>query len=320
MIHLHVHSDFSFDSICELDDLFKKCKKEEFDAIALTDHHTVYGWFYAVISALKYKIKPLFGIELNVGCCHLTILARNEEGLENIIRLNNEGHKKKGVPSIGEDCLFNHKNGLFVLTGCGKGRFQTLLKEGDEKRALDYLNRYKKVFGKYFAIELQPSSVSTWGLIDKAREMAFVENIMVVPTNDVHYLNESSFSDYKAIMRHKAGKQFKFYAKGKYLKNEKQMSVYFSKEELDNTERVKEMCNANPFLLIDKLNKRQGEYVPVSKIIIEELKGKKFKAIRPDHNIKIYKNDLTPLSFKDGVPVAQLTGEIIDYFNIKKTH
>lgn len=222
-VHLHVHTEYSMlDGASKIKDIIKKARKYNMPAIAITDHGNMYGTykFGMEIQDINKKIdkenegkpenekqphfKGIFGCEFYVDAnlnikqgkpnlAHLICLAKNEEGLKNLCRLNSiafvDGFYYK--PRIDYEVLEQHKEGLICLSACLAGDIPSLLLANryDEAKALAL--RLKNMFGDDFYIELQnhylPEQIDVLPKLDKlAKEL----NIKTVATNDVHYTNK----------------------------------------------------------------------------------------------------------------------------------
>ena len=136
-VHLHLHTDYSMlDGACDVDKLVAHVASIGQKSVAMTDHGNIYGAVHFFDAAKKKGIKPILGCELYV--CkkedhrgdpsgdkynHLLVLAQNEEGYRNLIRITSEasvhGFYKK--PRISKQFLASHANGLIGFSGCLSG-------------------------------------------------------------------------------------------------------------------------------------------------------------------------------------------------------
>src|SRR5262249_13055993 len=139
-VHLHLHTDYSLlDGACGVPGLVKRVSEVGQKAVAMTDHGNIYGTVEFVDEAEKYKIKPIVGCELYI--CkkddhniertppegdpynHLLVLAENEEGYRNLIKITSEAslHGFYYKPRISKKFLADHARGLIGLSGCLAG-------------------------------------------------------------------------------------------------------------------------------------------------------------------------------------------------------
>ncbi|RJQ24016.1 DNA polymerase III subunit alpha [Candidatus Parcubacteria bacterium] len=203
-IHLHVHSHYSLlDGLAKIDDLIKRAKELKMDSLALTDHGNLYGAIEFYKKAKKAGIKPILGVEAYVAPhsrfdkrakvddarYHLILLAKNETGWKNILKLvtlsNLEGFYYK--PRIDKDILKEHSDGIVCLSGCYSGEISHLVARKQIAEARAVALWYKETFGENFYIEIQKHSPDLHApLIALGKELG----IGVVATQDVHYTNK----------------------------------------------------------------------------------------------------------------------------------
>ena len=140
-VHLHVHSEYSIlDGACRIPALAKRAADLEMPAVALTDHGSLAGAVDLYKAAGKEGVKPLIGCEVYVaddrkaqakGYAHLTLLAADNAGYGNLIKLSSlgylEGYYYK--PRVDWELLQQHGSGLIALSGCLSGRVCKALEE-----------------------------------------------------------------------------------------------------------------------------------------------------------------------------------------------
>lgn len=208
-VHLHLHSEFSLlDGLCRFAPLLDKAASLGQKAVALTDHGNLHGSLAFYNAALSHPagIKPIIGCELYVAGksrfdkqsipgsdqFHLVVLAKNNAGYRNLTKLvtkaNFEGFSYK--PRIDEELLFSHSQGLILLSGCLKSPINQLIINHKLPEALAKAKAYQQVFGKDFYFELQSHpSIKEQDLVNRQLiAWGRQENIELVATNDVHYL------------------------------------------------------------------------------------------------------------------------------------
>lgn len=208
-VHLHLHSEFSLlDGLCRFTPLLDKVASFGQKAVALTDHGNLHGSlaFYNQALAHPGGIKPIIGCELYVAKksrfdkqispgsdqYHLVVLAKNNQGYQNLTKLvtkaNLEGFSYK--PRIDEELLFAHHQGLILLSACLRSPISQLIINNKTEQALEKAKTYQQVFGKDFYFELQShSAIKEQEVVNRQLvEWSRQENIPLVATNDVHYL------------------------------------------------------------------------------------------------------------------------------------
>ncbi|MGB0332845.1 MAG: DNA polymerase III subunit alpha, partial [Planctomycetota bacterium] len=207
-VHLHVHSEYSLlDGANRIGDLVKACKADGQRALALTDHGNMHGAIELYQKAHAGDVKPLLGCEVYIakrsmrekhskkngnGYSHLTLLARTNEGYQNLVKLTSAGfvdgyHFK---PRIDMDLLRDHASGISCLSGCLAGEINQLTRTGKEKEAEDLASGLRDLFGpEHFWLELQRNGLNIQADANEALVRIHERTgIPLVATNDIHYL------------------------------------------------------------------------------------------------------------------------------------
>jgi len=267
--HLHLHSQYSLlDGAIAFDGLLKRCKKLEMDAVAVTDHGNMFGVVEFYTKAAAAHIKPIIGIEAYVApasrfdrtktsiadaAYHLILLAQNNVGYQNLIKLASAGYLDGFYyrPRIDKEILGKLNEGLICTSACLKGEVAVGIANGDEKAARKAAESYLKIFGHdRFFIEIQSHQSDTpsvrQGLIDLAKEMG----LGLVATNDVHFLEEDDHEAHNCLCAISTGKRSDdpdrmIYPPDVYLKSAEEMRRLFPEagEACDNTLAIAERCN-----------------------------------------------------------------------------
>ena len=207
-VHLHTHSHYSLlDGVGKLDALLARAKELEMPALALTDHGNLYGALEFYQKALEVGVKPILGYEAYVApisrfdktekrSYHLTLLATNRKGYENLLVLSSlaytEGFYYK--PRIDRDLLKEHSEGLICLSGCLAGEVARTLANGNGSpesyaKARDAALWHRELFGDRYYLELQDhgiaeQKIALQGTLRISQELG----IPTVISNDVHYV------------------------------------------------------------------------------------------------------------------------------------
>src|SRR6266542_5655 len=169
-IHLHLHTEYSLlDGAIRMKELMKKAAEFKMPAVAITDHGSLFGAVEFYQEARRAGVKPILGMEAYVTrgdrrdrtrdtAHHLVLLARDERGFKNLMRLSSlaflEGFYYK--PRVDHALLAQHAEGLLALSACPKGEVASDLLEDNEERALETATMYRDLFGPdaYF-LEIQ---------------------------------------------------------------------------------------------------------------------------------------------------------------------
>ncbi|MBP6879691.1 MAG: DNA polymerase III subunit alpha [Candidatus Pacebacteria bacterium] len=219
-IHLHTHSHYSLlDGMSKIPDLVKKAKSYGATALALTDHGNMYGAIEFYKECEKNGIKPIIGCEIYMAertrkdmesgtdnkSYHLTLLAKNETGYKNLMRIVSraylEGFYYK--PRADHELLREHGEGIICLSGCPGSKFISLLRQGAEEEAKKLLQFYISVFGKENVfVEIMNHKEVDWylPLIPKIKALAESLSLPLVATWDSHYLNEDDKEAHNTLL------------------------------------------------------------------------------------------------------------------------
>jgi len=267
--HLHLHSQYSLlDGAISFDKLLKRCKKLDMETVAVTDHGNLFGVIEFYTKANAAHIKPVVGIEAYIApgsrfdrtktsitdaAYHLILLAENNTGYENLLKLSSTGYLEGFYyrPRIDKEILGELNEGLICTSACLKGEVAAAIAQGNEKEARKAAESYLKIFGpERFFIEIQRHEGDnpnvTEGLTDLAKKLG----IGTVATNDVHFLEEEDHEAHNCLCAISTGKRSDdpsrmIYPSDVYLKSPKEMRKLFAEvsEACDNTTAIAERCN-----------------------------------------------------------------------------
>jgi len=290
--HLHLHSQYSLlDGAIKYDDLLKRCRKLEMEAVAVTDHGNMFGAVEFYTKAVVAHIKPIVGVEAYVApgsrfdrtktsisdaAYHLILLAQNNVGYQNLLKLTSTGFLDGFYyrPRIDKEILAEFNEGLICTSACIKGEVAVGIAVGDEKAARLAAESYLKIFGpdRYF-IEIQNHEGDNpgvrEGLIDLAKKMG----IGLVATNDVHFLAEDDHEAHNCLCAISTGKKFDdpdrmIYPSDIYFKSPAEMRKLFAEtaEACDNTLAITERCNVE----IDLKTRHAPRFEPPNNLTPEQ--------------------------------------------------
>ncbi len=262
-VHLHLHSQYSFlVSTIKLGSLAEQVKSRGMPAVALTDSANMFGAIRHYRKCRDLGITPIMGSELNVvrgdgsgRVDHLVLLARNNEGYRNLVRLVSESHthsKSEHAPSIEWAQLETCRGGLVGLTGCLGGVLAQQVMEFGEDRGHAFLGRLGELFepGSLF-VELQDHGLPEQPVVNGILQgMARKLDLPLVATNDVHFLSkddgEAQFY-LECIRKGRVAADAREHHHGRfemYLKTPDEMAERFGSlpAAMSNTLRIAEMC------------------------------------------------------------------------------
>ena len=268
---LHLHSCWSLlDGASSTDALILRAHQLGYTALALTDHDGLYGSMEFAQAAKAFGIKAITGAEVTLeDNHHLTLLAENVEGYNNLCRLLSTAHLsgERKDPHLPLAELREHTRGLIAMSGCKRGEIPALIAAGDLPTAEAVLQRYVDWFGAdNFYIELQQNLVH--GDTDRCRrlvELARRHGVCYVATNDVHYheRDRHRLQDVMVAVRNRSTLEASHRERREnseyYLKSSEEMEDLFAAwpEALDESARIAERCT---FDLTTDLDYRFPDY------------------------------------------------------------
>src|SRR3989449_8219734 len=264
-VHLHVHSEYSIlDGACRIPALAERAAELEMPAVGLTDHGSLAGAIDLVKEAGRQGVKPLLGCEVYVaddrraqqkGYAHLTLLAEDNAGYANLIKLSSlgylEGYYYK--PRVDWELLEGHATGIVALSGCLSGRVCKALEENRPADAEAELDRLVQIFGADSVyVELQNAHLDVQqAIVPQLAALAEKRGLPTVATGDVHYLLHEDARAHEALLCIQSGDSLKnpnrwrFDTDHFYFKTPAEMAEDFADypEALARTLEVAERCN-----------------------------------------------------------------------------
>src|ERR1035437_46149 len=273
-VHLHLHTEYSLlDGACRLDRLMDKAHELKFSSLAITDHGAMYGAIEFYQAARAKGIKPIIGCEVYVApgsrlekksgggmrdvYHHLGLLAKDEAGYKNLIKLTTAAHLEGFYykPRIDKEILAAHSEGLIAMSGCLASEIPDWIMKDQLDKARDAVDFFKQTLGAdNFFLELQNHSIPEQAKVNR-HLMAWAKEfgLKLVAPNDVHYINKSDshahdclvcigtqslLSDPKRMSAGYVPEQF-------FLRSAEEMKARFAEvpEAVLNTMEVAEKCN-----------------------------------------------------------------------------
>ncbi len=270
--HLHVHTEYSLlDGFTTIDRLMDQVKAKGMDSIAITDHGSMFGVVEFYKKAKKKGIKPIIGCEVYTARRkmqekdpvkdkhqgHLVLLAENETGYQNLIKLVSMGFLDGFYykPRIDYSTLAKYKEGLICLSACLGGDIQQLILNGEHQNAEKLALKLKEIFGpEHFYLELQDHQLKEQKIVNhEFIQMSKKLGIPLVATNDLHYIDREDHEPHDILLCIQTGKiiqdtqRMKFPNSEFYLKSPEEMEALFSHvpEALENTVKIADRCNVD---------------------------------------------------------------------------
>ncbi len=270
--HLHVHTEYSLlDGSSKIKELVKEVKELGMDSIAITDHGVMYGAIDFYKEALKVGIKPIIGCEVYVASgsrfdksyskqntyYHLVLLAENNEGYENLIKLVSFGFTEGFYykPRIDLEILRKYSKGLIGLSACMGGAVSRSILTHSYEKAKEFALIYNDIFGQdNFFLELQDHGIENQTIVNQNLiKLSKETGIPLVCTNDIHYIKEEDAEPHDILLCIQTGKtiedenRMRYEGGQYYLKSPEQMLQIFpyAPEALENTYKIAKRCNVS---------------------------------------------------------------------------
>lgn len=280
-VHLHLHTDFSLlDGANEIEALMTEAEKKKMPAIAMTDHGNLFGAVSFHDTAIKHGIKPIIGCELYVAkgrrtertsnegekaSHHLTVIATNDDGYHNLIKLVStaylDGFYYK--PRVDKELLAEYHDGLLALSGCLNGEVEFNLHLERDAAAMKAAGEWQDIFGKEnFFLEIQDHGLEKQQQVNP-RLVALSKRLTIplVATNDCHYLQKEDARAHDILLCIGTGStvnetsRLKYDTDQFYLKGEEEMLQTFREmpDAVHRTLEIAERCHfkiekvASPF-------------------------------------------------------------------------
>ena len=293
--HLHLHTEYSLlDGACRIKELIKRAKELNMDSLAITDHGSMYGVVEFYKQAKKEGIKPILGFEAYVSPrkmtdkdpqkdknqYHLVLLAENQEGWQNIIKLCSigfvDGYYYK--PRLDHETLREYSGGIIALSACLAGEVQSHLLDNNYNEAVKTACLYKNIFGaNNFFLEMQDHGMEQQKVVNTSLlKMSKETGLKLVATNDVHYINKEDAYFHDVLLCIQMQKtvmdedRMKFPSHEFYLKSYEEMSELYSMFEnhYKNTDMKRKDIEKLLFMIVDLVGS-----VCYSSIILNEPAG-----------------------------------------------
>ena len=270
--HLHTHTEYSLlDGEASIKKLVARVKELGMDSCAITDHGSMYGVVDFYREAKSQGIHPVIGCEVYMAprsrfdkvhdidnkTSHLILLAENQKGYKNLIKLVSAGYIDGFYykPRIDFEMLKEHSEGIIALSACIAGEVPKALLRGDYDEAKKIALKYAEVLGKdnYF-LEIQDHGLSEQKrIIPDMLRLSEETGIGLVATNDIHYLKKEDAKYQDVLMCIQMEKKvddpdrMKFETEEFYIKSPEEMTSLFEyvPQAIENTEKIAKRCNVD---------------------------------------------------------------------------
>ena len=269
-VHLHLHTEYSLlDGACRIGELLDRVAELKMPAAAVTEHGNMFSAVVFHDEARKRGINPILGCEVYVApgkrqdksgtpgetANHLVLLAENNEGFHNLIKLVSSGYTEGFYykPRIDKELLAKHSKGLIALSSCLKGEVATGIRTDQIKRAVEAAATYRDILGpNNFFLEMQNQGVPEQAMVNAGLQpIARDLDLPLIVTNDVHYLRQTDVHPHDILLCIGTGKsvsdekRLRYHGDQFFLKTADEMWRVFGDypDALRNTMAIAERCN-----------------------------------------------------------------------------
>lgn len=270
-VHLHCHTEYSLlDATCKIPELLTRAKELQFPALAMSDNGNLFGAIQFYSQAMKTGVKPILGMQAYVApgsrlekqahgikeaSFHLMLLAMNEKGYKNLMKLASIGYLEGFYyrPRIDKEILREHSEGLMALSGGLKGEIPYCLYHDQEHDARKVCEEYLNIFGKdRFFLEVMDHGLDVQKkVIAGSLKLAQEFNLDMVATNDVHYIHQSEAMAHDALICIGTGakldepNRMRYSGDQYYLKSAEEMKQIFREipQAIRATREIADRCN-----------------------------------------------------------------------------
>jgi len=269
-VHLHVHTEYSLlDGSAKIKELVHRVKELGMSSVAITDHGAMYGAVDFYKAAKEEGIKPIIGCEVyvapenrfkketvnGVNYYHLVLLAENNEGYQNLIKLVSKGFLEGYYykPRIDLELLREYHQGIIAGSACLAGPVSRAILAGSYEKAKDIALEYNEIFGQgNFYLELQNHGMPEQKIVNEQLiKISRETGIPLIATNDSHYIYKEDAVPHDILLCIQTGKtvededRMKYEGGQFYFKSGEEMAELFGyvPEALKNTAAIAERCN-----------------------------------------------------------------------------
>jgi DNA polymerase III subunit alpha len=268
-VHLHLHTEYSLlDGSIRMKELMKKAAEFEMPAVAITDHGNLFGVIEFYQEAQRAGVKPIVGCEVYVApvshkdrppsrrdsAYHFTLLAENETGYRNLVKLVTTAHLDgfHYAPRIDKELLAARSAGLIGLSGCLAGEINSAIQANNVDKAKQSAADYRDILGaENFFLELHDHGMDeqkkcNTELVQMAKDLG----VRLVASNDVHFLRRSDHEAHDVMLCIGTGKMVQDETRMRYLpelyfKSPAEMREVFRDfpQAITNTLEIGERCH-----------------------------------------------------------------------------
>lgn len=337
-VHLHLHTFYSLlDGLSKPEAYVKKAKEQGCPAIAITDHGVMHGAIEFYKACQKYEIKPIIGMEVYIAFnkladkrhqidnkrTHATLLAMNNEGYENLLKMATIAHLEGFYykPRVDWDLMKMHSKGIIALSGCLLGDIPQAILNNDETRVKEMIDRFQSTFGKdnfYLEIQHHPEIMEQQMVNKRLIDISKKQNIPLVATGDIHYINPEDNVAQDIMICIQSGKNLDDTNRMSMMNADYSMKdpdVFAEEfkdapEAIENTVKLAERCNVD---FDFNTNHIPSFPMPEDKKPAEYLRGLCYEGLIEKYKLENSKFEFQNSNFKTKDPEIQKLVDRLDY-------
>jgi DNA polymerase III subunit alpha len=268
-VHLHVHSHYSLlNALPKIKELVNAAKFHEMDSLAITDNGNLHGAIEFYKKCKAAEIKPIIGVDFYLASrtlhdkqpgidkerTRLVLLAKNEKGYKNLIKLSTTGYVEGFYykPRIDKETLEKHASDLICISPSFSGDIAKAIKNEDKKRALEEIEYYKKLFGDDFYIEIthHPEMLSHEKVMEQLIALARETDTPIVAAQDTYYIEPDDHEARETLISVGTGRMSGggFADEGQedfsFISQDRAIELFVNEPDaLENTIKIAEKCN-----------------------------------------------------------------------------
>jgi len=269
-VHLHCHTEYSLlDGAIRIKDLCERANELGMKAVSITDHGNMFGCLEFYLTAKKFGLKPIIGCEVYVAPehrtkketrsiqevgYHLVLLAKDNEGYHNLIKLVSLGYLEGFYykPRIDFELLKKYNKGLIALSACLKGEVPSTLRKKGMDEAISVAKKYSSIFPGRFYLELMANGLEEQEILNEQLiELSKATGLPLVATNDCHYLYKDDAHAHDILLCiqtnscYNDAKRMRFNTTELYFKSPQEMEQEFFNipQSLENAVKIASECD-----------------------------------------------------------------------------
>ncbi len=310
--HLHQHTSYSLlDGAARIKDLMAWVKEVTPDnpIVAMTDHGNMHGAIEFYKTAEKQGVKPIIGFEayvtagsrfdkkkpnskLDGGYFHLTLLAKNFKGYQNLCKLNSRGWLEGFYmkPRVDHELLREYSEGVIALSGCLGAQLPRVLLDVGFKEGEEVLKQYLDIYGDNFFVELQDHGIDEQARLNPMlRELANSYGLAMVATNDGHYVRKEDAKAHEALLAIQTKttlsdpNRFKFPCDEFYVKTPAEMAKVIPETDypsaLANSVAVADLCDLTLPIGSSRVYQMPELPIPEGRTLAEQLRIQTYEGL-----------------------------------------